>query len=400
MSVDLREQEGVFTLFGDDERGYDFVTPEALQPLREIHLPAPGALSLYVDITPQRLAEIPLERRVEALIDAEEKKLAEKAELARFRSAAQRVTEHVRFQFRPSGRTLAIFCAPEQDLWRVYHLPAPLKDRLVWGDHVYLRPLLMLMDEYERYGVVLLDREKARFLLYYLGEVAEYGIAQHDVTPPKTRDQGPGQLAHLNWLREQYAHHFRNVAEIVARLYEHERWQHLVLGGTAENVDQLREMLPKALQELVRGSANIPVTADFNTIREEVSAIERQVEAAIEAERVEAVITRTFKGQKAILGLADTMTAVQQGRVHILVVPEGFKHKGWRCEQCGGLIADLTDQRPSACPYCEGPLVAEEDIIDVAMQQVIDQGGHLEVVRGPDRERIQREGPIGAILRY
>ncbi|HEY66413.1 MAG TPA: hypothetical protein G4O02_17825 [Caldilineae bacterium] len=400
MATELWEQEGIFTLFGDDERGYDFVTPEGLRSLQVIHLPEPGMLSLYIDITPQRLVEIPLEQRVEALLEREEDKLVEKDELARFRSAKQRVMEHIRFQFRPSGRCLAIFCAPEQDLWRVYHLPAPVEDHLEWGDHAYLRPLLMLMDEYERYGVVLLDREKARFFLYYLGEVAEYGIAEYDDTPPRTRDQGPGQLRHLHWLEEQYEHHYRRVAEVVSRLYERERWERLVLGGTGENPELLRNVLPEALQALIAGTFNAPVTANFNTIRDEVAAIERQIEEAVEAERVEAVITRAFKGQRAVLGLADTMWAVQQGRVHILVVPAGFKHKGWRCEQCGGLVADLTDQRPPACPYCEGPLVGEEDIIDVAMQHVLDQGGHLEVVRGPAQERILKEGPVGAILRY
>jgi peptide subunit release factor 1 (eRF1) len=397
---DLTLSEGAYTLCGDDERGYDFVTIAELQPLQELHLPAPGVLSLYLDITPQRLAEVPLERRVEALLKEEEEKLTEKLEVQRFRQAAQRIMEYVYFQVRPSGRGLAMFCAPEQDLRRVYHLPVGEEDRLKWADHAYLRPLLMLMDEYERYGVVLLDRERARFFLSYLNEVAEYGVAVKDETPPRTRDRGPGQLKHLHWLEEQYKQHFRHVADMVMRLDEHERWPWLALGGADENTSALMKELPKSFQERVAGVFRAPVTANLLEVRDEVAVIERRVEKKVEAERVEAVITGAHKGQEATLGLADTLWAVQQGRVHILVIPVGFRHKGWRCQNCGGLTADLTDQRPSACPYCEGALVAEVDIIDLAMQVVAEQGGILEVVRGPVGERLLSEGPVGALLRY
>lgn len=59
---DFTLSEGAYTLCGDDERGYDFVTLAELHPFQELHLPAPGVLSPYLDITPQRLAEVPLER--------------------------------------------------------------------------------------------------------------------------------------------------------------------------------------------------------------------------------------------------------------------------------------------------------------------------------------------------
>jgi peptide subunit release factor 1 (eRF1) len=392
--------EGAYTLCGDDERGYDFVTVAELQPLRELHLSAPGVLSLYVDITPQRLVEIPLERRVEALLKAEEEKLTEKWEVQRFQQAAQHVMEHLSFEYRPSGRGLAVFCAPEQALRRVYHLPVGGEDKLTWADHAYLRPLLMLMDEYERYGVVLVDRERARFFLYYLNEVAEYGLALKDETPPRTRDREPGALKHLHWLEEQYKQHFRSVAKMVMRLDEHERWPWLALGGTDENTSALMKELPKTLQERVAGVFHAPVTTNLVEVRDEVTTIERRVEEKVEAERVEAVITNAHKGQGATLGLADTLGAVQQGRVQTLVTRAGFRHKGWRCQNCGGLVADLTDQRPPACPYCEGALIAEADIIDLAMGVVAEQGGMLEVVRGPMAERLLNEGPVGALLRY
>lgn len=57
---DFTLSEGACTLCGDAERGYDFITIMALQRLQELHLPAPGVLSLYLDLTPQWF-EVPLE---------------------------------------------------------------------------------------------------------------------------------------------------------------------------------------------------------------------------------------------------------------------------------------------------------------------------------------------------
>jgi peptide chain release factor subunit 1 len=393
--------EGIFTLIGDDERGYDFVTMETLRPLQEIHLQTPGVMSLFLDITPQRLGEIPLEKRIDALAKrVEDERLIDKRERKSFEQALQRVLAHLRFEFQPAGRGFAAFSAPEVDLWRAYHLPVSLDDRLVWADHAYMTPLFMLMDEYERYGVVLVDRERGRFFLYYLNEVAEYGIAVWDHTPSRSKDRGPGQLRHLHWLEEKYKQHLRNVVDITAQLFERERWPWLVLGGVEENTSALMKELPDNLQERLAGNFTAPVTANFNEIRDRVGEVERGVEEKVEAERVEAVIVRAHKGEGGTLGLPDTLLAVQQGRVHILVTLAGFHQRGWRCQNCGGLTADLPDGSQSNCPYCGNALIAEEDIIDLAMQVVAGQGGNLEVVRSSAADRLSAEGSVGALLRY
>lgn len=171
---------------------------------------------------------------------------------------------------------MALFCVPEQALRRVYHLPEGREDRLTWADQAYLGPLLMLMDEYECYGVALLDHKRARFFLYYLNEVAEYGIALRDELPPRQRDRRWDQLRHLHWWEEQYQQHFRRVANMLMHLEEHERWPRLALGGTEENTRALIKELPKSLLERVAGVFRAPVTANLVEVRNAVAGIERE----------------------------------------------------------------------------------------------------------------------------
>src|SRR5215216_3825056 len=68
-------------------------------------------------------------------------------------------------------RTLAVFAAPD-GLFDTYRLQVDLPDAFRW-DEPYVAPLMLVLDEYEPYGVALLDAEKIRFLVTSLGRIEE-----------------------------------------------------------------------------------------------------------------------------------------------------------------------------------------------------------------------------------
>ena len=41
-----------------------------------------------------------------------------------------------------------------------------------------------------------------------------------------------------------------------------------------------------------------------------------------------------------------------------------------------------------------------DDVVDLAMQKVLDAGGTVEILRGPIRDTFLKKGIIGALLRY
>src|SRR5260221_10632955 len=69
---------------------------------------------------------------------------------------------------------LAIFSCSGRDFWQVYPLPRPVHDRIEIGEHPYVRPLLVMMEDYPRYGIVLVDGNSARFFVVHLGEIVEF----------------------------------------------------------------------------------------------------------------------------------------------------------------------------------------------------------------------------------
>jgi len=387
-------------LIGDDERGFDFLQPDALKPLTELELPQRAVLSAYLDISPEQVATGKVRLKLRDMTRSWLEQIEDKQERRAFEAELARVENYLTYELNRPGRALVIFSSTPANLWRAYHVPVRIRTRLVWDERPYLRPLLTVMDEYERYGVVLVSREEARFFLFYMGEIAEYSFSVYDYVPNRHKAGGWSQARYQRHVDDHALHHFRTVAEVVARLYERDSWGRIVLMGTEENVARVKEYLPKALQDRVAGELPANIVDNINVIRDRVLALQQEIEHQVERERVEAVITAAEKGQNGVLGYADVLTAVQEQRVDILVVPEALEHPGWECHRCGAVIADILAKPPDACPYCNGPLKTVEDVVDLAMQKVLDAGGTVEILRSPARETLLNGGIIGALLRY
>jgi hypothetical protein len=109
-----------------------------------------------------------------------------------------RVRESVEQERHPRARTLAIFAA-EDGLLEVYRLPVDLPESARWGDP-YVAPLVLALDEYEPYGVVVVDAERFRYFVTSPvappPDSAEYvgaaGYREVDVHPSEPHPRGGG----------------------------------------------------------------------------------------------------------------------------------------------------------------------------------------------------------------
>lgn len=398
MAIDLNQLQ--VELVGDDERGFDFLKPDALQPLIDLALPERRVLSAYLDISPDQVASGKVRLKLKDMARAWLEQIEDRQERRAFEREVEHIENYLQYELGEPGRSLVVFSSEAINVWRLFRVPVRIRTRLVWNERPYLRPLLTVMDEYERYGVVLVSREEARLFLFYMGEIAEYSFSLYDYVPNRHKAGGWSQARFQRHVDDHALHHFRSVAEVATRLYERDGWQRLVLMGTDENVARVKEYLPKALQQRIGGELPANIMDNVNVIRDKVLALEQQMEREVEARRLEEMITAAEKGTNGVLGYADVLAAVQEQRVDLLVVPEALEHPGWECEHCGGVVADVLARPPQACPYCEGPLQTVEDVIDLAMQKVLDAGGTVEILRSPAREELLNHGLIGALLRY
>lgn len=400
------------------EKTGDLITAGRLERLTRFHSDVDPIVSLYLDLRPQERDKRRLASRLNNLIRQTEADLAgePKDRLEAFRKEMDHLRdwlttkpdlpgltkeekEHLpdwtTLKADLPGRGLVVFSAAALNLWQVFTLPVPVKDRLLVSDRPYLRPLLTLIDEYERYLVVLLDKQQARLFITYLGAIEECTELESELVP-HTR---AGGLSAPNYQRHHETHvlwHVKRVVKAADRLWRRELCDWLVVGGNPEAVAQLLPHLPKAMMERLAGEIRVAVEAPLTAVLAETLLVEEEVERRTEAERVEQLLTAALGHGPGVLGLEETLTAIVAGNVLTLVVEEDFAQPGFECPNCGNLGAHETRR----CPLCDQRVDPQADVVERAGERALAQDATLEVLRGANRLALADHGHIGALLRY
>jgi peptide chain release factor subunit 1 len=257
-------------------------------------------------------------------------------------------------------------------------------------------PLPDLLDEYERYAVALVDREKSRFFSVFLGEIQERNDFK-DFVPGK-HDQGGVWQA--NRQRHHEAHVFRHLkraADYLTDLYRRRPFDRLVVAGPEEATSELRHLLPGPLASRVVAAIPAEIFAGAQEILERTLEIERQVERSTEDRLLSELFETAAAGGLAVVGVDQTLHALFLGEVRTLVVADGGQADGSDCPYCGRLATG----RPSACPECGNRMEPVTDLFERAIERTLASAGSIEVVHGePARRLLDAGGGLGAILRY
>jgi peptide chain release factor subunit 1 len=95
----------------------------------------------------------------------------------------------------------------------------------------------------------------------------------------------------------------------------------------------------------------------------------------------------------AVYGLKDTIDAVKNGYLELLLVSKGYKQGGWKCEKCQLVESDITDK----CPNCGGN-VSQVDVIEESIEFAQRTGTKIEFV--DDNPILPELGGVGGFLRF
>lgn len=363
-------------------------------------------LSVYVNLDPALRGD----RRggyklvVERLLKDLENQIDDEAKREHFREDAEWVRRQVNLHI-PGGKSFALFCDVSDGFTFVEDLPVRVASGAWYGKTPYVRPLLEAWREYERYGVVLVDREKARFLVLSVGQVEEVDEAFQTPAVKHRRTTGTDHMRSQmvfqrraatwsNWFLKEVGD---KVHDMVA-VHDIDR---ILLAGPEEITAELERLLPKAVASRVVGRLRLPISAKPDEVLEAALPVIQELEEQESLLLVEDLVTvarKTENAPKAVTGLNASLNAVNQGRVFQLVILPEHRVPGFHCPGCSVLLDHAPPE--GACPYCSKPLEPTDDIIWLASERVLSMGGKVEEAHGDEaRAALQSAGGIGAYLR-
>jgi peptide chain release factor subunit 1 len=369
------------------------ISYEQLERLERFDSQGARILSVYLDRDPQRQLDRSYLVVLKDLVKETRERLDEVAGDQLDREAA-RLEEWLDSE-PPQGRGLAAFSCSEPELWQVISLPVPVEDHLAFESRPHLGPLLALLDEYERYGVALVDKEKARLFTVFMGTIEETE-AFEDMVPGK-HDQGGWSQARYQRHHETHVYqHLQHVTERLGELLERQGFDRLIVAGPEEATNELRGLLPHVLSERLVAVMPAEMFAGEAEILEQTLPVAERFEREEERRLVDTVLEEAG-ADGASCGLVGTLEAISLAQVRTLLVAEGTEQEGGECQNCGRL--EPGHVRP--CPACGGTMDPRVHLLERAMERTRAQAGEIEIVRGDPADRLRErcEG-VGALYRF
>jgi hypothetical protein len=309
----------------------------------------------------------------------------------------------------PRGRTQIVVAGGDfVESWSV-QVELPLVDGLeVRYGPLYLAPLLYALDEFERFGVVLIGPDKARLFEVFMGEVEELpgafqmydsrewkhltagSVGRRSSTPLRMRSGGGNDKDHYQARLEAWSQRFYKRLE-----QELEEWaevrgiNRLVLLGAASDTEALASALPRALHERV--AARLPGSLKHTSVASVLRAVAPEI-ARYECQREKALVKSV--AEAGVGGPDQVLQLLQQGRLRTVVAPWRTRLEVYQSQD--GSVFPSQAQAPRHNQAVKAVMLKH-----VLPELAIAKRTRLAFVRGEaEAQLVEQFGGLGGLERY
>lgn len=293
------------------------------------------------------------------------------------------------------GHGIGLFGCSQSGMHEEVILPGPVRDQAVITQRPYVRPMLARALEATRYGVVVVDQERAWLYEFHRGELqnATERIDQGTRKPDFAGWHGLQEWGVRNRAGEQVRRHYRATAEAVHSLVQATGTRLLVVGGHETTLAQFLPFLSNDLPFQVVGTFAVdPHTVTAAQVRDHAERAIAAFEQSEEARQVASTFETVAAHGAAAAGLPWCLAAANESAIEQLCILEDEQAPGRVCDECGWLGLGTGD-----CPHCGAATRQTPDVIDDMVAAVLNAGGHVANVH---QDPALAEQLVAATLRF
>lgn len=278
------------------------------------------------------------------------------------------------------GRGWAGFASTER-LLHAGGLPAPVRDLVRWEKGVHVAPYLRALKQSRPVTTVISDHRRARIYSYLHAELNETrqfdadlpvsdGSAAGSSSRAGARSGARGESRSDAARRSEHAATQRMLREVESVVSAAATDGHLVvLGGNSDTTSAILRGLPDRVRERTIELSGVTVDAPNAELRAAIESAASTLSLQLQQTLVEQVIDTTRSAGRASLGRERTERALEAGAVDTLLLTRSFVN-------------------------------AEPDLAEHLVDLTFDQGATVVEIGGDAATELDREGGIGARLRY
>jgi len=231
---------------------------------------------------------------------------------------------------------IAIFASHKYNFEKYVTLPMRIKNSLIVDSSPYLRPLARILDEWESFTLLLVSSNFAKIYSIFLGKLKDVKKLSKDIM--NKHKKGGWSQARFNRLRKGAIHAFYK--EVIDELTERADEQMIIAGpGTAKN--ELIQMLSQDLNKRIVDVIDIDIHDENKLLKESIHLISEK-EKRQSHEAVQHLKQEILKDGLAAYGIEETLKAVKNGQVELLIIEKNYKLRGWICEYCQAVGEGIT----------------------------------------------------------
>jgi protein required for attachment to host cells len=287
-------------------------------------------------------------------------------------------------------RAVAVYACAPAELLEVVALRRPVDSQVVVDRTPHVEPLVADADR-ERWCVLLGNRRVARLFTGSGDDLVETDRIEDDVH--SQHDQGGwSQARYQRSVEKEKDDHLAHTADVAFRLYKRRGFDRLLLGAPEELMRELEQKLHPYLRERIAGRVQLDVeNSSLEHVRAAARAAMEDWARRCEREALDRLMAGVGRGGRGAAGVSDVVSALNEARVEVLLLAEGFRAPGHRDRETAMLYA--RGEAPEGRPLDDC-----EDLVEPAVEKAIEQSARVIWVRHHDD--LGPLGGIGAVLRY